>query len=114
MGSRVWLGKRENKTKLGTAEMSRYPSYCLNPRTLCFYPARYLLTLLETAGGSPGQEDGDLTPPAAPGIFAEACSNATYVEVRLWGPPAAPEMCPPLPGGLIWWALHIRIEDSVT
>ncbi|XP_075831693.1 R3H domain-containing protein 4 [Microtus pennsylvanicus] len=42
---------------------------------------RYLLTLLETAGGSPGPEDGDLTPPAAPGIFAEACSNATYVEV---------------------------------
>lgn len=26
-------------------------------------------------------EDGDLTPPAVPGIFAEACSNATYVEV---------------------------------
>ncbi|XP_038169971.1 R3H domain-containing protein 4 isoform X1 [Arvicola amphibius] len=42
---------------------------------------RYLLTLLETAGGSPGPEDGDLTPPAAPGIFAEACSNAMYVEV---------------------------------
>lgn len=42
---------------------------------------QYLLTLLETAGGPPGVEDGDLTPPAAPGIFAEACSNATYVEV---------------------------------
>ncbi|NP_001365926.1 R3H domain-containing protein 4 isoform 1 [Mus musculus] len=41
---------------------------------------QYLLTLLETAGGPPGVEDGDLTP-AAPGIFAEACSNATYVEV---------------------------------
>lgn len=42
---------------------------------------QYLLTLLETAGGPPGVEDGDLTPPAVPGIFAEACSNATYVEV---------------------------------
>lgn len=47
-----------------------------------FLPAQYLLTLLETSGGPPGVEDGDLTPPAAPGIFAEACSNATYVEVR--------------------------------
>uniref|UniRef100_A0A8C5KFI3 R3H domain containing 4 n=1 Tax=Jaculus jaculus TaxID=51337 RepID=A0A8C5KFI3_JACJA len=42
---------------------------------------QYLLTLLETNGGPPGVEDVDLTPPAAPGIFAEACSNATYVEV---------------------------------
>lgn len=50
--------------------------------TDCSLLAQYLLTLLETAGGPPGVEDGDLTPPAAPGIFAEACSNATYVEVR--------------------------------
>ncbi|KFO28915.1 R3H domain-containing protein 4 [Fukomys damarensis] len=43
---------------------------------------QYLLTLLETDGGPPpGLEDGDLTPAAAPGIFAEACSNATYMEV---------------------------------
>uniref|UniRef100_A0A9L0SML3 R3H domain containing 4 n=2 Tax=Equus caballus TaxID=9796 RepID=A0A9L0SML3_HORSE len=42
---------------------------------------QYLLTLLETNGGTPGPEDGDLAPPAAPGIFAEACNNETYVEV---------------------------------
>ncbi|KAM9685979.1 R3H domain-containing protein 4 isoform 2-T2 [Trichechus inunguis] len=42
---------------------------------------QYLLTLLESNGGTPGLEDGDLAPPAAPGIFAEACNNATYVEV---------------------------------
>ncbi|XP_063085299.1 R3H domain-containing protein 4 isoform X1 [Cavia porcellus] len=42
---------------------------------------QYLLTLLETDGGPPALEDGDLTPAAAPGIFAEACSNATYMEV---------------------------------
>lgn len=42
---------------------------------------QYLLTLLETDGGTPGLEDGDLAPPAAPGIFAEACSNETYVEI---------------------------------
>uniref|UniRef100_A0A8D2E0P8 R3H domain containing 4 n=1 Tax=Sciurus vulgaris TaxID=55149 RepID=A0A8D2E0P8_SCIVU len=42
---------------------------------------QYLLTLLETDGDPPGLEDGDLTPSAAPGIFAEACSNASYVEV---------------------------------
>ncbi|XP_053437545.1 R3H domain-containing protein 4 isoform X1 [Nycticebus coucang] len=42
---------------------------------------QYLLTLLETEGGPPSLEDGDLAPPAAPGIFAEACNNATYVEV---------------------------------
>nr|XP_023397539.1 R3H domain-containing protein 4 isoform X3 [Loxodonta africana] len=42
---------------------------------------QYLLTLLESDGGTPGLEDGDLAPPAAPGIFAEACNNATYVEV---------------------------------
>ncbi|XP_029773425.1 R3H domain-containing protein 4 isoform X2 [Suricata suricatta] len=42
---------------------------------------QYLLTLLETDGGTPGPDDGDLAPPAAPGIFAEACSNETYVEV---------------------------------
>ncbi|XP_058138213.1 R3H domain-containing protein 4 [Dasypus novemcinctus] len=42
---------------------------------------QYLLTLLEAHGGSPGPEEGELAPPAAPGIFAEACSNATYVEV---------------------------------
>ncbi|EHB16938.1 hypothetical protein GW7_08114 [Heterocephalus glaber] len=45
------------------------------------HPAQYLLTLLETDGGAPSLEDGDLTPAAAPGIFAEACSNATYMEV---------------------------------
>ncbi|XP_073910583.1 R3H domain-containing protein 4 isoform X2 [Castor canadensis] len=43
--------------------------------------AQYLLTLMETNGGQPGLEDGDTTPSAAPGIFAEACNNATYVEV---------------------------------
>ncbi|XP_059015142.1 R3H domain-containing protein 4 isoform X1 [Mustela lutreola] len=42
---------------------------------------QYLLTLLETDGGPAGLDDGDLAPPAAPGIFAEACSNETYVEV---------------------------------
>ncbi|XP_012500891.1 PREDICTED: R3H domain-containing protein 4 [Propithecus coquereli] len=42
---------------------------------------QYLLTLLETDGGPPSLEDGDLAHPAAPGIFAEACNNATYVEV---------------------------------
>ncbi|XP_015982162.1 R3H domain-containing protein 4 isoform X2 [Rousettus aegyptiacus] len=42
---------------------------------------QYLLTLLQTDGGTPGLEDGDLAPPAAPGIFAEACNNETYVEV---------------------------------
>ncbi|XP_020030696.1 R3H domain-containing protein 4 isoform X3 [Castor canadensis] len=42
---------------------------------------QYLLTLMETNGGQPGLEDGDTTPSAAPGIFAEACNNATYVEV---------------------------------
>nr|XP_060485680.1 R3H domain-containing protein 4 isoform X2 [Panthera onca] len=42
---------------------------------------QYLLTLLETDGGTAGLDDGDLAPPAAPGIFAEACSNETYVEV---------------------------------
>ncbi|KAM5230821.1 R3H domain-containing protein 4 isoform 3-T3 [Hipposideros larvatus] len=42
---------------------------------------QYLLTLLETDGGTSGLEDGDLAPPAAPGIFAEACNNETYVEV---------------------------------
>jgi hypothetical protein len=36
---------------------------------------------METNGGQPGLEDGDTTPSAAPGIFAEACNNATYVEV---------------------------------
>uniref|UniRef100_A0A8B9WV11 R3H domain-containing protein n=1 Tax=Bos mutus grunniens TaxID=30521 RepID=A0A8B9WV11_BOSMU len=43
--------------------------------------SQYLLTLLETDGATPGPEDGDLAPPAAPGIFAEACSNETYVEI---------------------------------
>ncbi|XP_036745852.1 R3H domain-containing protein 4 isoform X2 [Manis pentadactyla] len=42
---------------------------------------QYLLTLLETDGGTPGLDDGDLAPPAAPGIFAEACNNESYVEV---------------------------------
>ncbi|KAM4888011.1 R3H domain-containing protein 4 [Thomomys bottae] len=40
---------------------------------------QYLLTLMEADGGPTGLED--LTLPAAPGIFAEACTNATYVEV---------------------------------
>ncbi|XP_025772082.1 R3H domain-containing protein 4 [Puma concolor] len=42
---------------------------------------QYLLTLLETDGGTAGLDDGDLAPPAAPGIFAEACNNETYMEV---------------------------------
>lgn len=61
--------------------------------TICFHPAQYLLTLLETHGDTLGPEDGDLAPPAAPGIFAEACSNETYVEVGLPTPslpPSAP------------------------
>nr|XP_033710885.1 R3H domain-containing protein 4 isoform X4 [Tursiops truncatus] len=53
----------------------------LENKTVCFHLAQYLLTLLETDGGTPGLEDGDLAPPAAPSIFAEACSNETYVEV---------------------------------
>lgn len=52
-----------------------------SPKTICFYLAQYLLTLLETDGGTSGLEDGDLAPPAAPGIFAEACNNETYIEV---------------------------------
>ncbi|XP_026313093.1 R3H domain-containing protein 4 isoform X4 [Piliocolobus tephrosceles] len=48
---------------------------------------QYLLTLLETDGGPPGLDDGDLAPPASPGIFAEACSNATYMEIRPESPP---------------------------
>lgn len=46
-----------------------------------FHLAQYLLTLLETDGGTPGLDDGDLALPAAPGIFAEACNNESYVEV---------------------------------
>lgn len=42
---------------------------------------QYLLTLLEAEGDTPGPDDGDLTPPAAPGIFAEACNNENYVEI---------------------------------
>lgn len=57
------------------------PGVTPSPETICFHLAQYLLTLLETEGGTPGLEDGDLAPPAAPGIFAEACSNETYVEV---------------------------------
>lgn len=57
------------------------PGVTPSPETICFHLAQYLLTLLETEGGTPGPEDGDLAPPAAPGIFAEACSNETYVEV---------------------------------
>lgn len=60
-----------------------------SPETICFRLAQYLLTLLETDGGTAGLDDGDLAPPAAPGIFAEACSNETYVEVRLPCPPPA-------------------------
>ncbi|KAB0391023.1 hypothetical protein E2I00_006591 [Balaenoptera physalus] len=72
---------------------------------------QYLLTLLETDGGTPGLEDGDLAPPAAPSIFAEACSNETYVEVgprqaEGWAPvchnPRLPPClaCPPAGGDL--------------
>ena len=63
-----------------------------SPETICFHLAQYLLTLLETDGGTAGLDDGDLAPPAAPGIFAEACSNETYMEV---GPPC-PGHCLPL------------------
>ena len=59
----------------------RLEPWGLSPETICFQLAQYLLTLLETEGGTPGLEDGDLAPPAAPGIFAEACSNETYIEV---------------------------------
>lgn len=62
---------------LGTLNATPQPKDHLLPL------AQYLLTLLETDGGTPGLEDGDLAPPAAPGIFAEACSNETYVEVGL-------------------------------
>lgn len=61
-----------------------------SPDSICFHLAQYLLTLLETDGSPPGLDDGDLAPPASPGIFAEACNNATYVEVRPptpWLPP---------------------------
>lgn len=62
-----------------------------SPKVICFRLAQYLLTLLETDGGPAGLDDGDLAPPAAPGIFAEACSNETYVEVRRPRlPPASP------------------------
>lgn len=64
--------------------------------TICFHPAQYLLTLLETDGDARGPEDGDLAPPAAPGIFAEACSNETYVEVVL----PAPSLTPSVPATL--------------
>lgn len=57
--------------------------------------AWYLLTLLETEGGTPGPEDGDLAPPTAPGIFAEACSNETYVEVGPIALPGSPSPKPP-------------------
>lgn len=63
-----------------------------SPETICFHLAQYLLTLLETDGGTAGLDDGDLAPPAAPGIFAEACSNETYMEVGL--------PCPPPPSAL--------------
>lgn len=68
----------------------------------CFHSAQYLLTLLETDGGPPGLEDGDLTP-ASPGIFAEACSNTTYVEVRLCPgqSPPSPELQRPLPEPIV-------------
>lgn len=62
-----------------------------SPETICFHLAQYLLTLLETDGGTPGLDDGDLAPPAAPGVFAEACSNETYMEV---GPPCPPRCLP--------------------
>lgn len=58
------------------------PNATPNPEIIFFHSAQYLLTLMETNGGQPGLEDGDTTPSAAPGIFAEACNNATYVEVR--------------------------------
>lgn len=64
-----------------------------SPGSICFHLAQYLLTLLETNGGTPGPEDGDLAPPAAPGIFAEACNNETYVEVG----PDPPRSLPLLP-----------------
>lgn len=60
-----------------------------SPETVCFHLAQYLLSLLETDGGTAGLDDGDLAPPAAPGIFAEACSNETYMEVGLPCPPPA-------------------------
>ncbi|XP_028907863.1 R3H domain-containing protein 4 isoform X2 [Ornithorhynchus anatinus] len=40
---------------------------------------RYLLTLLEQDECSP--HDGEPASPAAPSIFAEACSNETYIEI---------------------------------
>lgn len=66
-----------------------------SPETLCFHLAQYLLTLLETDGGTAGLDDGDLAPPAAPGIFAEACSNETYVEVGPGRPSCLPLLQPP-------------------
>ena len=66
------------------------------PETISFHVAQYLLTLLETDGGTLGPEDGDLAPPAAPGIFAEACNNETYVEVR----PLPPALAPSAPATL--------------
>lgn len=73
-----------------------------SPETVCFHLAQYLLTLLETDGGTPGLEDGDLAPPAAPSIFAEACSNETYVEV---GPCILPWVPPPTTRHCLCWTL---------
>lgn len=75
-GEERWSGlEPRDPWSLGTPSATPQPKDHLLPL------AQYLLTLLQTDGGTPGLEDGDLAPPAAPGIFAEACNNETYVEV---------------------------------
>lgn len=74
-----------------------------SPETICFHLAQYLLTLLETDGGTLGPEDGDLAPPAAPGIFAEACNNETYVEVGLPTLSLAPSALATLASPFLFW-----------
>lgn len=74
-----------------------------SPETIPFHVAQYLLTLLETDGGTLGAEDGDLAPPAAPGIFAEACNNETYVEVRPLPPLLAPSAPATLASAFLFW-----------
>lgn len=103
----IEVGGWEETWASGPHEACGDPNATPSPETVCFHLAQYLLTLLETDGGTPGLEDGDLAPPAAPGIFAEACSNETYVEVGApcpaWLPPSPKP--PALPALNPLWSL---------